>query len=371
MGSIASLDVGGITLDWGKNEAWPSHGALFQSKDAVEESDGKPLAHAAKLRDVVPRLELLGYTLTASRSRLLWRAEWVDEPRDMAALCAIVESLRIETGGDLDSCDIASLLKQAGQPIDEYDEHVEPYAALRLLAEHAPNADVEVRWHYGDVIAGGWMPESALAEPLPSGSRFLLVTEGSSDSFILKKAIDLLRPRVHDFFRFVDMHDNYPFTGTGNLFRFCQGLASIGLQNKAVVIFDNDTEGASAFERVGKLALPATMGVLQLPSLPEFESFPTIGPQGVTSENINGRAVAIECFLDLEHEASRKPRVRWSSFNKDRGEYQGALEEKDDYVRQFKELRGVGDGYNFSKLNALLDALLSKCAQIAARAPYM
>lgn len=142
MGSIAALDIGGITLDWGKNEAWPSHGALFQRKDAVEESDGEagservPLAHVAKLRDVVPRLELLGYTLAASRSRLLWRAKWLDEePRDIAALCASVESLDVKSVGvgDLDSSDLDRLLAQIGQPIDEYNEHIEPYAALRLL----------------------------------------------------------------------------------------------------------------------------------------------------------------------------------------------------------------------------------------------
>lgn len=51
-------------------------------------------------------------------------------------------------------------------------------------------------WHYRDVIAGGWMPESTLAETLPNESRFLLVTEGASDSFILNKAIELLRPRA-------------------------------------------------------------------------------------------------------------------------------------------------------------------------------
>ncbi|GHU84129.1 hypothetical protein FACS189415_7720 [Bacteroidia bacterium] len=61
---------------------------------------------------------------------------------------------------------------------------------------------------------------------------------------------------ILDFFTFVDMEENYPFTGTGNLFRFCQGLSSIKIQNKVLVVFDNDLEGVSNYDRVQKLKTP-------------------------------------------------------------------------------------------------------------------
>ena len=45
---------------------------------------------------------------------------------------------------------------------------------------------------------------------------------------------------LRDFFDFVDMTENYPFTGAGNLYRFCQGLARIRIQNRILVVLDND-----------------------------------------------------------------------------------------------------------------------------------
>jgi len=77
--------------------------------------------------------------------------------------------------------------------------------------------------------------------------KFLIVTEGSSDTYIIKKALEILRPDILDFFSFIDMQENYPFTGGGNLLNFCKGLSSIKIQNKVLVIFDNDTEGVDKY----------------------------------------------------------------------------------------------------------------------------
>ena len=109
------------------------------------------------------------------------------------------------------------------------------------------------------------------------------------------------------------MSKNYPFTGTGNLFLFCQGLARIRIQNKVLVVFDNDTAGNAAYQKVKALKLPPTMQIALLPSLPDFESFPTLGPSGPNTEDINGRAVAIELYLDLSHGSVSTPKVRWTS----------------------------------------------------------
>ncbi|MCV5296766.1 hypothetical protein OFC42_33850, partial [Escherichia coli] len=64
-------------------------------------------------------------------------------------------------------------------------------------------------------------------------------------------------------------------------------------------MLDNDCEGIEAYEKIRKLALPHNISCIHLPDLPHFNQFPAIGPHGVTYENINGRAVAIECYLDL------------------------------------------------------------------------
>src|SRR6185369_719742 len=159
---------------------------------------------------------------------------------------------------------------------------------------------------------------------------------------------------IADFFYFVDMAENYPFTGTGNLFRFCQGLSSIRILNKVLVIFDNDTAGRENYDKAAALDLPANMCITKLPDMEEFKSFVCIGPNGETREDINDRAVAIENFLDLNYKNSEEPKVRWLSYNDRMRTYHGALENKDTYVREFKGVR-LSSSYDGRKLRRLLD----------------
>ena len=41
--------------------------------------------------------------------------------------------------------------------------------------------------------------------------KILIVTEGSSDTDIIKKCINLLYSDIADFFNFIDMDQNYPY----------------------------------------------------------------------------------------------------------------------------------------------------------------
>src|SRR6266568_5623432 len=70
MGSLISLGIGRLEVDWGKNSFFRNHSALFLPEDvkpapyfyADDVVEQKP-AYARSLRSVVRRLELLGYTL--------------------------------------------------------------------------------------------------------------------------------------------------------------------------------------------------------------------------------------------------------------------------------------------------------------------
>lgn len=172
---------------------------------------------------------------------------------------------------------------------------------------------------------------------------------------VLRRAIEILRPDIADFFDFVDMSENYPFTGAGNLFRFCQGLARIRIQNKVVVVFDNDAAGREAEQKVRQLNLPSSMTIVRLPQLPDCTSFPTVDPTGESNQDINGRAVSTELFLDLR--SSPAPRVQWTSYNHHTQCYQGELIGKEQYVKQFLQLSVLPNDYDRSKLEFLLDHL--------------
>jgi HEPN/Toprim N-terminal domain 1 len=237
-------------------------------------------------------------------------------------------------------------------------ENFSPYSALRVLCESPANLKLPVLWDFDDVIQGGWMERGDVVAGLTAKERFLIVTEGSSDALILKKALQLLRPHIADFFQFVDMDEGYPFTGTGNLVNFVKGLISIGVQNDMVILFD--VEGVLNLSKCQNLNVPSNMRVIKLPDIASFVEFNTVGPNGTHPANINGCGAAIECYLDLDS----CPLVRWTNFNDALGQYQGSLVGKDRYKRAFLEQRRIQPGYDYSKLEAVLDLIVAQCVSM-------
>ncbi len=239
---------------------------------------------------------------------------------------------------------------------------------MRLLAENPDNYNEFVTWDYGDLVSAGYANIKDIQVNARRRDKFLIATEGSTDSNVIKYALHLLRPDIEDFFHFIDMSEGYPFTGSGNLVKFAAGLVKIDIQNLIVFVLDNDCEGIEAYEKIRKLALPHNINCIHLPDLPDFNQFPAIGPHGVTYENINGRAVAIECYLDLRFSDYDEAQIRWSNYKKESDAYQGALENKDYYTKKFMKLKpGSKDfsKYDFAKLAIVLDELIKACSKIS------
>ena len=388
MGTMIHLSVGAYQVDWGKNSGFINHSQLFQEKDLKPEVPdygySPPLmmeGYSKPLGEVVGRLELLGYTLDAVKKEYAadtedsygfpvgralsfrkfqeliktidlhkFTGEWTEseKPNTISEeLAAKLENHDYRSGGKRpDYWDLDLLLSG-----------LSPYAQLRILAENPANLDVPVIWPFGELVDAGWATrEEMLVKPLPR-SEFLIVTEGSSDSKILEKALKLLRPDYAELFRFIDMEEGYPFTGTGNLFKFSQGLVSIGIQNQVIILYDNDVEGVSNYLATKKLSLPPNMVVARLPDHKYLKKMNTVGPHGKRKADINGTAASIECYLDLEYKAHKPALIRWSAYLKAQGKYQGALEEKGAYMKTFLKLRKAEPGYDFTKMEAVLDHL--------------
>jgi hypothetical protein len=234
-----------------------------------------------------------------------------------------------------------------------------------VLAENDQNLDARLEWQYGPLVSNGWAEESEFVPSVRRRQTYLLATEGTSDIHILTKAIELLRPEVVDFFRFIDVSERHPFSGIGSLAKFAEGLAKIDVQNRTVFLLDNDAEGRGAFLKIKELQLPSNMRTKMLPHLQAFEAFPTVGPSGETFADINGCAAAIECYLDLRAEGLPPPRVRWSNFKEDLGVYHGALEAKDKYSKRFFEAAKRGGNYDYSNIDTVLAAIIAECTAIA------
>ena len=101
MGTEITLELGGLTLDWSKNSRGSDHGMLFQERDrmrqrsdqidyeyvARNDEDPSPMemSFCRPLREVVPRLNLLGFTLDHARVEYDANSQACrDEREDMA-----------------------------------------------------------------------------------------------------------------------------------------------------------------------------------------------------------------------------------------------------------------------------------------------
>ncbi len=422
MGTIISLDIAGMGLDWSKNSKGVDHGAFFQEQDrkrvpsdqiSYEYYEGKDeelapneMAFVRRLKDVLPRLALLGFT----RERAVREYESLVEtcieeassesddgerqPLTFVSFdefCAFVAKHPVADlddtfGKSLDrekikgrfACDeIAERIPHSWtSEADAYSERsyfggligiLHPYSLMWVLGESDQNRESEVVWQYGPLVESGWADAAEFTPCARRTETFLVATEGSSDAHILKHAFSVLRPEVADFFRFIDVSKRHPFPGTGNLVKFAEGPAKIDVHNQVVFLFDNDGEGYEAYERVQRLSLPANLRAIMLPELEEFRAFPARGPEGVNKADINRRAAAIECYLDLGRNG-RTPQVVWTNYKKDLGDYHGALEHKEDYAKAFlkQTSEAIASGtYDARKIRIALDALVAECSSIA------
>lgn len=391
MGTMISLGIGKLEIDWGKNNIFENYCDLFQPDDwkdikyyyadnVVEVKKG----YSRNLKLVKPRLDLLGYTLDNIKKiyddafneyydylgdyadSLLTFEEFFDvfTRIDLSKVSTLSEGDDWDFGEYAEKCvfkneEIQKLLdKYISRRAGEFYENLPARLLVRVLCENPTAQDLPLQWYVFDHIESGWSTAEDLAPHLESNNKILIVTEGKTDTFILQTSINTLFPSISDFFYFIDMQDNYPFTGTGSLYNFASGLTKIKIQNKTIIIFDNDEAGIFSHKKcLEKLDAIPNLKFYHLPDMDEFNEFLTIGPTGDVYENINGKAVSIECFLDLSFDTDRIPKVRWTAYNEKSGQYQGALIGKDDYTRVFK--RSLSDErYCKEKLNYLINDLI-------------
>lgn len=421
MGTSIELTVGGVSLSYSKNHMGLDFGFLFQEGDETrrkseaidydyyeEHPEAKAdladheAVFARPLSRVLPRLALLGSTLEAARAEY---ESVVADAHEMASyreppeqpdllsfreFCSLACRYPLATlGGGAEFHDAE---KAKGRLAFDKDFHRLPWtensdsfwsetsyfganlailsagSMLQIFALNPENAAAEVVWAFGPLVHAGWETREAFQSGARRKQKILIATEGASDARIVRRALDILRPDVADFFNFVDVDERHHFWGTGNLVKFAEGLLRIDIHNKVLFVFDNDAEGVDAYRKLEALNLPTNMKSMVLPSLDEFRRFPARGPEGVSATNINGRAAAIECYLDLNLPGYTQAQVLWSNYKKDIDAWHGALEFKESYQRHFynQSAQTLRHGpYDASKLLKLLDSLVAQAALVS------
>jgi hypothetical protein len=146
--------------------------------------------------------------------------------------------------------------------------------------------------------------------------------------------------------------------------RWSGSPSNFDVQNQLVFLFDNDAEGYNAYRRLQRLTLPKNMRGMILPELDAFRAFPARGPEGIGTADINRRAAAIECYLDVALAGYPPAKVVWTNYKREIDSYHGALEYKESYTKAFlnqtRETLSAG-GYDVTKLRAVLDAIVGEC----------
>jgi hypothetical protein len=426
MGTSIELTVSGVSLDYAKNNMGNDYGHLFQEPDlARRPCDGidydyyrdhpeleheladSELAFVRPLARVIPRLHVLGHTLAGARAEYeavvaeaasLFQSLPADERQvhqlDFDEFCALANLFPLASLAneyiEYDTEERATVAQGrfaaysalfARVPWTENSDMywseasflssklciLSPSAMLLIFALNPENSNAEVMWQFGPIVNAGWVERSAFAAGAFRSQAVLIATEGASDARILRRALDLFRPYVADFFRFIDGDERHHFWGTGNLVRFAEGLLRIDIQNQVLFLLDNDAEGVDAYRKLQELDMPGNLRSMVLPEIEELRSFPALGPEGLNNCDINGRAAAIECYLDLNIPDYQAARVIWSNYKRDIDAWHGALEHKEAYDRHFMKQNPetlASGSYDVSKLGVVLDALIAEVSQL-------
>ena len=405
MGSYCELYLDGYQIDTAKSYIHPFWSCIFKERDritrqvhfseyyteAIFDTDMVPTnEYSATVETVKKRLELLGYTLDKTKIcyslQLKRKIEEVEESISDDSYDYFSLDLKylkqLQSGGFDYWLKIAKEIMferkiqhwniEAGESKDTdiciwaVDNYERPYMGfpetrygyfLRAALEAAENSSKLVLDITSLVYAGYYADDEHVCDDTAKGyinstlefEKIILLTEGSTDSTILSGSLNLLYPDLADYFSIMDFGPMKPEGGISALERTVKSFAAAGINNKIIAIFDNDAAGHSAIQRLATVPLPENIRIISLPELLFAKSYPTIGPQGNTSEDVNGRACSIELYLgkDIIIENDELVPVIWKGFEHKIKAYQGEIESKNEIQNRFydklKQAESSGD----------------------------
>lgn len=403
MGSFNFLRVGNIDIDYGKNDACINYSYLFNESEFIyvtniyyDESGEKYYDNVSmykcSLSKIKTRLDILGYTLNNVQylyeellentycsdltllsftefSELLKNIDWItfyksNKTKDTYLyLNLFAKFIILPEAKKYPSFYQGYINKQSSFEIyvGEFFNNLNPLIILRLLCEN-PNYDkLDIIFEFSEIIDDGWADISYFTAPLSEDNKVLIVTEGKSDIYILKKCIEAMYPDSSYLFSYADMYQyGYNASSASQLTNICVSLLDFNVKKKMIVLLDNDYAGNQQYLRLKNILKQRKIGeefnnflFLKLPDFPEFNSFPVRNNETVNLRNINGTAVSIECFLDF-NSCNYQPEI----VLKDEKTHQGNLNFKEKYYETFRKANLLDDSYDTTKLKYLIDFIL-------------
>jgi hypothetical protein len=203
-----------------------------------------------------------------------------------------------------------------------------------------------IKLDISDLVNGGYIEhEDRVCElarqTLPQTTQPLgptvILGEGSTDIRVLQSALKTLHPALADYFSFFNHTEFSVDGGAVYLVKFLKAFAAAQMSSRMIAVFDNDVAGVQAYEQACALGLPQNIIVTRLPDIELARSYPTVGPSGPATLDVNGSAAGIELYLGREaltSDEDLRP-VRWTGYNSSAKKYQGEVEGKADVLAAY------------------------------------
>jgi hypothetical protein len=249
---------------------------------------------------------------------------------------------------------------------------------FRLRFELEAHQTGEVVFDVSDLVDGGCCSAS---DPLTEMARewvdsrdrqalhLIVLTEGSTDKFVLESALRVLRPELRQYISFMDFAALRVEGGASFLASIVRAFAGAGARDRLIAVFDNDTAGCLSQSLLSRHRLPDNIRVIRYPDIDLARSYPTLGPTGPAVMDINGSAAGIELYLGadiLRGENGAFVPIQWKGFEASLGRYQGEIIDKrgclERFSRKLQEIeRGSGapNVFDWKELGAIINAISS------------
>jgi hypothetical protein len=400
MGTYTDFTIAGYSVLSTKSAVMPEAMTIFRETDrreykrhAVTQHPIDPLdlpdmhsddieeafEYACEVRKVIDRLNVMGFTLARTKrdfeqgrdSELLKYRSWSEDEAHYSSWeseIKFLESLSFEdylvelstvvtekvysyTPDGEPQRELSPLMKHIVEDTDEYlfgffAEDVR--CLVRAVCEVAP-ADQYVVQDVSQLVSGGYYDTDtkvcadaiqALVAGHPENSTQIILTEGSTDTSILRRALDLLHPHLSGYYSFLDFESSKSPGGAGHLVSLVKSFAAAGITNRVVALFDNDTAAREATRALAHIHLPRNIAVRSYPDLEVLRSYPTLGPSGEIDLDVNGLAASIELYLGLDvlrQLGGTLTPVQWKGYNETLSQYQGEVIRKAQLQQAFNQ----------------------------------
>ncbi len=413
MGSYADLTIGGFLVLSTRSFAYPEAATVFDESDRfyTEPKDDEHIAlfgYSAAASVIRDRLDVMGFSLSASREEFgrsaaerraeIAESEWdiPAEERENDVLSYLSFDGWLVAFATLRTNDIQSwnrgpqhaAVLAADPDLFSYmlaDDAAHLYGFptadfrffLRAALETCNSLDI-VEYDLAEVLnAGYYAADTRVADDarqhlladFPVNAPIIVLTEGSTDSIVLRTSLEILQPHLSTYYSFLDFASASVRGGATALVEVVKAFIGARIANRVIAVFDNDSAAEDAIRALRNISIPHNIRILKLPPILLGSNYPTIGPSGDTTDDINGKAGSLELYFGrdvlVRPDGTLTP-VQWRGYVEGVKRYQGELMDKRDLLTRFNEKAQAArhdarmiDEQDWSDMRLVLEALRS------------